>query len=403
MPTYATSLDLARRTVAALACGAVAALTPGAAAAAPGPTVTVTDLGTLGGTLSSATALNERGQVVGSSLTAAGELHAFLWERGRMRDLGTLGGTTSEATAVNDRGQVTGSSSTGANGQADWRRPFVWDRGVLRDLGTPPDTEWGSGLDINARGQVAGSYRLLGGEQHAFLWEDGELREIRGPGGLTEVYVVDLNDRGQVLCWYGAQAGIRGFLWQDGVVTDLGSLSPSGDVHPAAVNERGQVAASGPTATSGPFLHHALRWERGRWTDLGTVGGETAAEAINDRGTVVGAGVASEYPGDVWDHSQDRAFISRRGQPLQLLPLVAGATTRSNAVDVNEHDQVIGDQGSGFAMLWQGGRAILLPAPGGAPYSVTVAADLNDRGQIAGHAVSASGDDHAVLWTARGR
>ena len=40
-----------------------------------------------------ASAINEpRGQVVGISNTAAGEGHAFLWQKGVMTDLGTLGG-----------------------------------------------------------------------------------------------------------------------------------------------------------------------------------------------------------------------------------------------------------------------------------------------------------------------
>jgi probable HAF family extracellular repeat protein len=39
----------------------------------------MTDLGTLGGNYSVAVVINERGQVVGYSLTASGEEHAFLW------------------------------------------------------------------------------------------------------------------------------------------------------------------------------------------------------------------------------------------------------------------------------------------------------------------------------------
>ena len=51
------------------------------------------DLGTLGGTFSSAAAINARGQIVGTSETPSGGTHAVLWQDSTITDLGTLGGT----------------------------------------------------------------------------------------------------------------------------------------------------------------------------------------------------------------------------------------------------------------------------------------------------------------------
>jgi probable HAF family extracellular repeat protein len=74
---------------------------------------TLTNLGTLGGEGSTAFSINNRGQIVGVSLTADEKVaHAFLWQDGITTDLGTLGGAFSSAEAINDRGQITGFSET---------------------------------------------------------------------------------------------------------------------------------------------------------------------------------------------------------------------------------------------------------------------------------------------------
>lgn len=77
----------------------------------------MTDLGTLAGTSSSyANDINNAGQVVGGSETAAGERGAFIWEGGRMRQLPELerpeddgGGTI----AMGINGQVRSSAQAG--------------------------------------------------------------------------------------------------------------------------------------------------------------------------------------------------------------------------------------------------------------------------------------------------
>ncbi|MBX3187313.1 MAG: hypothetical protein KF819_09875 [Labilithrix sp.] len=90
------------------------------------------DLGTLGGAWSEARAVNDRGQVIGSSETLNGEIHGFLWQAGRMKDLGTVNGSTQIIPeAINERAQVIGVylTQSGIGG-------FLWEKGQMKDLGS---------------------------------------------------------------------------------------------------------------------------------------------------------------------------------------------------------------------------------------------------------------------------
>ena len=101
------------------------AFAPAPALAAPA--YTITDLGTLGGDFSRGYGINASGQVTGSSITASGAEHAFLWDpvigMFDLNDLIAPGLGWSilwEGKAINDAGQITG------NGFIDFQgHPFL--------------------------------------------------------------------------------------------------------------------------------------------------------------------------------------------------------------------------------------------------------------------------------------
>jgi len=77
----------------------------------------MTDLGTLGGRNSSASAINRAGPNHGYSDIDTVSTHAVLWENGKMTDLGTFAAENCPQW-INERGQVVGFYSNGTGGPA---------------------------------------------------------------------------------------------------------------------------------------------------------------------------------------------------------------------------------------------------------------------------------------------
>lgn len=109
--------------------------------------------------------INDRGQVAGS-VTAGGTTRAAIWQDGRVTELGGPDSTT--AIAINERGQVLGTWNV-ADGEPHL---VVWSSGHMIDLGPRAGLGYeGDGPDINDRGQVVGVVSDAEGAPTGMLWQ----------------------------------------------------------------------------------------------------------------------------------------------------------------------------------------------------------------------------------------
>jgi probable HAF family extracellular repeat protein len=284
---------------------------PASAASATPLTYRAVDLGTLGGTASAATATNDRGTVVGWSLTAGGARHAFVWRNGVMTDLGVLPGhLESTAVDVNERGDVVG-TSTGP----EWiTRAVLWRDGQMIDLGTLGG-DYSEAIAVNDRGQVLGLSNPPTDIPHRFLWQDGVFTDL----GRQDFYETTdgLNNRGDVVGTfnvppYDYPCTCVGGRLRDGVLTQIGH-------HAMAINNLGHVVGSGGG--------RAFHWRAGVLTDLGTLGGPRSwATDVNDLGVVLGV---SETPS-----SAQRPVLWWAGRTVDLFTRGLGTADQVNDLDI---------------------------------------------------------------------
>ena len=333
---------------------------------------TVTDLGTLGGRYSVAYGINRRGQVVGESRTGAVDefgspiSHAFLWlpapDYGLpagMNDLGVIDGERSSASDINDIGQVVGWSDAGVDAFGPVSHAFRWERGVFTDLGTlsgageipiPLCCGTSDAVAINESGEVVG-YEHVGYGGTPFVWLpsaayglDAGINTLIG-GALASAD--DINNDGQIV---GKRPSSdvypegHAYVWlpapNHGLPAGLNILTsslPEGS-GASAINDRGQVVGTAAIREDPIYMviEHGFLWENGELMDLGTLGGDhSAAVDINESGQIIGRSFTL---------SGERPFLWQDGAMIDLNELIApdSGWELAEVHAINDAGQIVG-------------------------------------------------------------
>lgn len=333
---------------------------------AQSPQYVALDIGSLLGKSTLATALNERGDVVGSSVVTdfiphtGTRSHAVLYRNGTLTDLFPGDGFgSSVATAINESGQVVGYRLWDAMGPG---QPFVWDEGWGATILNPFKVEpffaaTGAANAINDSGEiVGGAARLVFTEGtttptwvgRAFQllppWDDGTATDLTPV--LASPYfsstAVALNNLGHVV-WIQSKPGYWPDTWDttdsffsDGPsVTALDALvPPKRSFEPQAMSDTGQVV--GYVYGAAPPVQ-AYTYASGSMTPLAplTPGAAARAYGVNAAGDVVGT--ATDANGD------SRAVIWKDATVLDLNDAISSTlgVVLTEARAINDHGQIV--------------------------------------------------------------
>jgi probable HAF family extracellular repeat protein len=239
----------------------------------------MTDLPTLGGYNGFATGVSKFGQIVGwtentfvdptcdQTRTQRLQFRAVIWGPGEndIQELLPFGDdSVSAATAINNRGQVVGISGIcdRAVGRLSAIRAVIWENGVVDDMGNIGGDAWNTPMSINEFGEVVGFANVTPGpafNAHAFRWtKDGGMEDLKT---LKTEHTISqglgINKKGQIVGISCAPffEDCRAFIYQNGEMTDLNTLVPGFTGHLAFandINDNGEI--TGGTGDGQPFL-----------------------------------------------------------------------------------------------------------------------------------------------------
>jgi probable HAF family extracellular repeat protein len=287
---------------------------------ADSPAYTVADLGTLGGCLSVAKAVNNSGDIVGYSLNATEPMERpFIYRNGAMTAISNSYGW---GTGINDAGQATGFVSLPGHPNVD---AFLYQGGVLTDLGGLPgysNQPYSAGYAINSAGTIVGDSKAQG-----MIYANGQMS---GFSRQNARIAYGINDSGTIV---GMLTSNHAFAFSGNNLRDIGTIDGQKDSVTVAVGVNNGGIVTGYGWLLGGAPQHAFVYDsnQGTMRDLGTLrGGYSFAMGINSAGDIVG-------------ESDGSAFLYRSGVMIDLNATLGGALGNiATALAINDRGQIVG-------------------------------------------------------------
>ncbi|HEU5259150.1 MAG TPA: hypothetical protein VFU28_24350 [Vicinamibacterales bacterium] len=301
-----------------------------------------------------------------------------------LTDLGALNCCSSwinasGATAINAHGDVAGVTSSPTD--ASRTIPFIYQNGTM----TPIIDSYGSATAINDVGEVTGFFQVPGTTiTHAFRYLNGVFTDVGTLPGFGNEGSIGwaINNSGTIA---GAS---NGAAWIVDSTGDMWRLRRQSAYSASGMNDAGDVVGMLAPIAPTPNANHGFLFDGHSMLELPTLDGEpisvTMPNAVNSSRQVVGYAWRN-------GNSEERAFLYENGVMKDLGTLSNpnyNGTEWSGAHDINNFGHVVGISNASVFLYRDGAMIDLNHAidkdPSGIWPLISVAAAINDAGQIAG-------------------
>jgi uncharacterized membrane protein len=229
--------------------------------------------------------ITDSGRMVGAYQDFAGILHGYVEDaNGAFVTIDVPGAPATEANGLNERGDVVG-AFTGSNGLL---RGFVQHDGVISTIDVPGARST-LPIAINNQGQIVGEYRSPDLSFHGFLLADGAfvtIDEGPGTGRFADSAAFAINNSGEIAGPFFDPNTFRSYLLKNNSVTTI-DVPGQGDTAIQAINNRGDAVGIFNDIN---LAQHGFLFSQGTFRTVDFPGGNsTTALGTNDSGMIVGS------------------------------------------------------------------------------------------------------------------